>query len=317
MSRRAALCGLSLALSTSVLVGCAGDDGTGPTAVATMGPLGSITQQITDCAGGTTETLMGPGDDPHDFVMSSRQLVSMVKADLVVANGLGLESAMQDGIDNARDEGAQVYEVAPALDPAPFEEPTTDEHGDHEHGHEGHDHGSLDPHVWLDASRMATAATNIGRQLAEATGQADYRRCGRQVAAELRQTDRQVRTILARVPEDRRVLVTDHEAFGYFARAYGFRIVGAVVPGGSTDAGPSSQRIAELAHTIAEQDVGAIFSNVNVGSKVVDNVAEASGRPVRVIPLYVESLGPDGSSADTYQGMMLTDARRIAGALAP
>lgn len=320
MLRHTAAVAASLACVTA-LTACSGSSGDGHTVVATTGPLGSIASQITDCAGGTTETLIGPGDDPHEFSLSSEQLTDLVRSELVVTNGLGLEAGMQDGLRNAESEGATVYEVAPELDPIPFAEPghAGHEHAGHDHegqeSHEGHDHGDEDPHVWLDAGRMSTAATDIGTELARVTGRQKYVTCGRQVATDLDRTDRQVRQILSRVPPDRRVLVTDHEAFGYFADAYDFRVVGAVIPGGSTEAEASSQGVAGLSRTIAETGVPAIFSNASVRSSVVDNVAREGGGDLKVVQLHVESLGPAGSGADTYQTMMLTDARRIASAL--
>lgn len=93
---------------------------------------------------------------------------------------------------------------------------------------------------------MALAAEVIGEEFAARTGDDTYRGCGEQVAEALLKANQQVRDILAEVPDDRRVLVTDHHAFGYFAAAYDFEIAGVVVPGGSTEAGPSWQELAAL-----------------------------------------------------------------------
>lgn len=298
-----------------------GDAGTSaPVAVSTTTPLGSVVQDVVTCNGGTASTLMAPGDDPHTFAPSSAQLAQLTQAELVVAIGLGLEEGLGAAIENARSDGARVLELAPLLDPLPFDGTTgsaeddhegeEDEHADDEHAHDGDD-----PHVWLDASRMATAAELVGEELATVTGDDGYAGCGTQVAAELRDVHEQVVEILAAVPEERRVLVTDHQSFGYFARAYDFDLLGVVVPGGSTDAEPSSQELAELVEVVQDAGVPAVFSNTAVSSSLVEAVAAEAGGEVQVVELYVGSVGPEGSGATTYADLMLTDARLIADAL--
>ncbi|MCK1802127.1 metal ABC transporter substrate-binding protein [Nocardia zapadnayensis] len=202
----------------------------------------------------------------------------------------------------------------------------TDEH-DHAHDedtaqpggavdpHAGHDHGDEDPHFWMDVSRMAAAAHVIGDALAEQTGDDAYGDCGAQIEQELTDTDAEVRELLAGIPEEKRVLITDHEAFGYFADAYDFEIAGVVVPGGSTDAEPSSAELAELTAVIDETGVPVIFSNTAVSTSLVDAVAAEAGTAVEVVELHVGSVGPEDSEAGTYQGMMVENARAVAEAL--
>jgi ABC-type Zn uptake system ZnuABC Zn-binding protein ZnuA len=288
--------------------------GTGGSAaiIATTTVLGSVVGDVAGCAGGTTQTLMPVGTDPHDFAPSSQQVADLVGADLVVANGLGLEEGLQDALEAAAADGARVLEVAPQLDPLEFGaggHPDEDEHAGED------EHGSLDPHVWQDVARMATAAEIIGTELADLTGEGAYRDCGTQVHDELMVVDDQVRQILAAVPEDRRVLVTDHDALGYLAAAYGFEVVGTVIPGGSTLAEPSSADLAALAATIEAEGVPAIFTNSASPSTLADAVAAEAGTHVQVVELYVDSLGPSGSGADTFAGMVTTNAQRIADAL--
>lgn len=309
----------------------AGGAGTStPVAVSTTTPLGSVVEDVVTCNGGTASTLMAPGDDPHTFAPSSAQLAQLTQAELVVMNGLGLEEGLGSAIENARSDGARVLELAPLLDPLPFGDTTgqvedEDHDGDHEddgndaeeeHADEGgHAHDGDDPHVWLDASRMATAAELIGEELATVTGDDGYTECGTQVGAELRDVHEQVVEILAAVPDERRVLVTDHQSFGYFAQAYDFDLLGVVVAGGSTDAEPSSQELAELVEVVRDAGVPAVFSNTAVSSSLIEAVAAEAGGEVQVVELYVGSLGPEGSAATTYADLMLTDARLIADAL--
>ncbi|MCD9622885.1 metal ABC transporter substrate-binding protein [Rhabdothermincola salaria] len=386
--RRRALIGLGAA--TALLAAACGSDdggaagaadgagggGGGVTVVATTTMLGDVTGAIVECAGGQVTTLMSPGVDPHDFAASSAQVAELVRADLVVANGLGLEGALQNAMEGAEADGATVFEVAPLVDPIAYDDhddhaddhsddhsdevaagdehddhaddhadehadevAAGDEHDDHaddhaegvagddhgeevpvaddDHGDEGdHDHGDEDPHFWQDVARMATAVELIGAELAEVSNDPEaFVACGEQVAEDLRALDAEVRALLETVPEDQRVLITDHDAFGYLADAYGFEIAGVVVPGGSTQAAASSQELADLVEVVSAEGVSAIFSNATLSSSLVDALSAEVGDDVDVVELYVDSLGPEGSGADTYAGMMRTNAERIAAAL--
>lgn len=276
--------------------------------VVTTTPLGSVTEQIATCAGGTSTTLMPVNADPHDFSASSSQVADMVKADLVIANGLGLEGGLDASLQQVEADGTEVLHVAEHIDPLPW--------GDHEHAHEGHNHGDLDPHFWLDVARMAEAAQLIGDEVAERAGDDTWSECGAEVSGELTALDEEIREDLSVIPEERRTIVTDHEAFGYFNNAYDFHSGGVVIPGGSTEAQPSSADLASLAGVIREENVPVIFTNAAVNQTLVDALASEVGEDVQVVSLYEGSVGPkDGPAAD-YQGMMRENARLIVEALA-
>lgn len=284
--------------------------------VVTTTMLGDVTGEIVLCAGGNVEVLMPNGVDPHDFSASSDQIASMISADLVVVNGLGLESGLTDSLANATSDGANVFEVAPLLDPIEFGAGSHSEEGhSDEDGHsdeEGHDHGSLDPHFWFDMNRMATAAELIGVELTTATGNEAYTTCAQTTATQIRAAEGEVRALLESVPADKRILVTDHEALGYFASAYGYEVAGTVIPAGTTLAEPSSADLAALVSTIKAEGITAIFSNTSSPTALAEAVAAESGTNIKVIPLYVESLGEPGSPAATYVDMMRTNAQLIA-----
>jgi ABC-type Zn uptake system ZnuABC Zn-binding protein ZnuA len=284
--------------------------------VATTTILGDVVGRVAECAGASSTTVMPAGVDPHDFTPSSQQVAEVVGADLVVANGLGLEEGLVDVLDSAAADGATVMEVAPLVDPLPF---TGGGHADEaDSAEDDHsDESSLDPHFWHDVSRMARSASVVGDELAALTGDDAFATCGGDVATELTQTDAQVRDILAAVPAGQRVMVTDHDAFGYFAQAYDFEVAGVVVPGGTTLAEPSSQELSKLVRVIQDEGVEAIFSNSAAPTTLTDAVAEEVGTDIEVVELYVGSLGPSGSGADTYTGMVLTNAERVASALSP
>ncbi|MGA7688144.1 MAG: metal ABC transporter substrate-binding protein [Jiangellales bacterium] len=289
--------------------------------VATTTILGDVVGRVAQCAGASSTAVMPTGIDPHDFTPSSEQVATMVAADLVVANGLGLEEGLINALDSAASDGATVMEVAPLVDPLPFAGGSHDEaHSDEEDEatEEPHDHdgdGDFDPHFWHDVTRMAEAAALVGDELTSLTGDDAFATCGDEVSTELTQTDADVRDILAAVPQPQRVMVTDHDAFGYFADAYDFEIAGVVVPGGATLAEPSSQELSDLVAVIQDEGVPAIFSNDAAPTSLTEAVANEAGTEIEVVELHVGSLGPPGSDAATYDAMVLTNAQRIAAAL--
>ena len=318
---------VTVAAATLVLSACGSADSSAPqpaatpaasavNVVATTTMLGDVVGQILSCAGGTVTVLMPAGTDPHDFSASSDQVAAMVTANLVVANGLGLEAGLTDAFENAAADGAKVFEVGPLVDPIEFGAGAHEE-GHEEEGHEeeGHEHGSLDPHFWFDMNRMALAAELIGAELAESTGDGAYATCATTTAANIRTAEAGVRTALESVPADQRILVTDHEALGYLADTYGYEIAGTVSPSGTTLAEPSSADLAALVATIKAEGVTAIFANVAQTTGLAEAVAAETGTPIKIIPLYVESLGAPDSPAATYLQMMQTNADLIASGL--
>lgn len=282
--------------------------------VATTTVLGDVVGDIVRCGGGSMTTLMPVGADPHDFAASSDQVAEMVGADLVVANGLGLEGGLGDALENATADGATVLEVAALVDPLPFASiGHADEHADEHAGEDAH--GDLDPHFWFDMQRMATAATLVGERLTDMTGDPAYATCATQTADGIRAAEAEVRATLESVPVERRVLVTDHNAFGYLANAYGYEIVGTVIPSGTTMAEPSSADLAALATVIRTEKVPAIFTDASSNTQLAQTVAEESGLDVRVLPLYSGGLAEPGGPAGTYLDMMRTNAQTIADGL--
>lgn len=284
--------------------------------VTTTTVLGDLVDQITACGGGTSTTVMPVGADPHDFSPSAEQVAQLVRADVVIMNGLDYESGLTSALENAEADGARLFAVGPELDPIEFANAHEGDElaSDDDHGHDDdHGYGSEDPHVWLDMGRMAQAAQIIGVELDGITGQdGTYAACGDQVAKQISEAEVQVKEILASVPEASRVLVTDHESLGYFAEAYGFEIAGTVIPASTTLAQPSSADLAALTQLMKDEGVSVIFVNSAEPTRLAEAVAAETGTQVRVEALFVESLGEPGSGAETYTGMMLTNAQRIA-----
>jgi zinc/manganese transport system substrate-binding protein len=328
--RRSTLAAATTIALLIVLSGCAGssdgdagasEGGTTPTIVVTTTILGDLVNQVVgDDA--DVEVLIPPGADPHDYEPSAAQAARVRDADLVVANGLGLEARLLDTLEAAEDEGVRVLEVAPQLDPQPF---ATTEDADHDHDHDEeaedvsneHDHEGDDPHVWLDPDRMAEAAGLVAGEIADATGldRATLDERAANYASSARAAAEEADRLLAVVPADQRVLVTNHDALGYFARRFGLEVVGVAIPGGSTLAEPSAAEIAELAELVRSEGVRAVFSETIVPPRVLDALAREAGSQVAVVELYTDSLGEPGSPAATYAGMIVEDAKRVADGL--
>ena len=279
-----------------------------PTVVVTTSILGDIVENVVGEEAEVT-VLMPAGVDPHEFELSAAQAAEMQEADVIVANGLGFEAGMTDALDAAEEAGVPRYEVAPDVDPLPLAE------GSEEHAE---DTSGLDPHVFTDPERMAQATENIAAALGDEVPDLDtdaVREQANAYAAEVRAADATIEDELSVIPEDQRVLVTNHEVFSYFADRYGFEVVGTVIPSGTTLAEPSSQELSDLADTIREYGVPAIFADASSPTELAEALADESGLDVEVVALYSESLGGPGSGAETYLEMITSNGEAIATAL--
>lgn len=293
-----------------LLVGCGAggaNDTHGVSVIATTSIWGDVAREIVG-ANGTVGVLVPVGSDPHDYRPSAGQVAVMNGADLVIANGLGLESGLQDVLEAATADGVNVYEVAPDVDPLPF-------HGTIDTGGEEQEPGDLDPHVWFDPQRVALAARAIADQLAEIEPNVDWASRAEAYVSELETLDGEIEELVVRVPGDRRKLITNHDSLGYFATRYGFEIVGVVIPGGSTLAAPSSSELAALVGEIERTGTPAIFAETTTPSILAEAVAAEIGEEVLVVELLTGSLGEAGSEAETLVGMLSTDAQLIVNAL--
>lgn len=277
-------------------------NGGGARIVVTTGILGDVVGELVGDAA-VVEVLMAPGANPHDFAPSAKQAAALRDADVVVVNGLGFEAGLLDTIEAAAQDGVTVVTATDAIEPLPL---------DAEGGAPG-----LDPHVFTDPARMRTVASYLADELASDVKGLDTPAFRARVAGYLQQLadlDAEVADLLAGVPAERRTLVTNHEVFGYFADRYGFDVLGAVIPGGSTLAEPSAAELADLAALVEQAGVPAIFAETSSPTRLAEALA-TEGPDVEVVELYSESLGEPGSGAATYLEMVRTNAERIAAAL--
>ena len=192
------------------------------------------------------------------------------------------------------------------------------DHDDHD-DHSGHDHSGEDPHFFTDPARMAAAVDGIAAFLiANVEGiDADIvTEAAEAYHEDLEALDAEVAALVAGIPAENRVLITNHEVFGYFADRYGFEVAGAIIPGGSTIDGTSAGDLAELAELITDEGVSAIFADVSASDQLAQTLADEVGGDIQVVELFTESLGDSDSDGATYIDMVRANATRIAEALA-
>ena len=339
---------LTLALFTVValLVAACGDDDDvsaggapqdAPIVVVTTNILGDVVQNLVGDQM-NVETIMPVGADPHDFQPSAQQVATIGDAAVLITNGADFEEGLVDVIESAEGDGVPLYEAISAVGTIEFGEgghDHDDEHDhegedhdedhegeDHDEDHEGEDHDEHghdgdDPHFFTDPARMALAADGIADFLIATVDGIDaeaLRASADAYIAELEAVDRAVADTLGELADDQRVLITNHEVFGYFADRYDFEVVGTVIPAGSTVDGASAQALAALAELIEDEGVRAIFADTSSSDELAQTLASEVG-DVAVIELFSESLGDEDSEGATYIDMVRTNAERIAAAL--
>lgn len=275
--------------------------------VATTGPVTELVRRI----GGdhvTVEGLMGPGVDPHLYTATASDVRRLSSADAIVYNGLHLEGQMTNlfekmarkkptfavthGLESRRDERLR--------EPPEFA-------------------GLYDPHVWHDPKLWADCADDTAQFLSEfdSAHAADYQQNAAAYRAELAEIDQSVRDELAKIPADRRVLVTAHDAFGYFGKAYDIEVFG--LKGVSTEEEKDLKHQEAIQRMLVERKIPAVFVESAVVPRMVASLVEpcrAAGLDLKIGgELYADALGAPDSDAADYGGMIRRNAKTIADAL--
>lgn len=303
---------LSALLLAALLPSCVGTGGAAPGEISerrvrVVASTGMVADAATQVGGDRVEVeaLMGPGIDPHLYKASERDVISLAAADLIVFNGLHLEAKMADVLEKIGDTRATaaVAETIPRsrlLSPEGFE-------------------GAYDPHVWFDVSLWREVVKGTRDALIDVDPEhADtYRENARAYDAELAELDGYVMEQAAMLPPERRVLITAHDAFTYFGRAYGFEVL--ALQGISTVAEAGAGDVRSLAETIAERDIPAIFVESSVSTRFVRALQEAvrsRGYEVEVGgELFSDALGNPGTPEGAYLGMVRHNVDTIVRAL--
>ena len=340
-SKRAPL--VIAAVFALVAVACGDDEGpAGPvakdrlTVVVTTNILGDVVENLVGDELNVV-TVMPVGADPHDFQASAQEVAIMGDAAAMIVNGADFEEGLLDIIEVVEADGVPVFEVISAVETIEFGKGGHDddhaehddddhaehddddhaEHDDHGEGHDHHEHDGVDPHFFTDPSRMAVAADAIANFLIAEIESVDSEALRSNADAYiglLEALDIEVSETLASLSDSQRVLVTNHQVFGYFADRYDLKVVGTVIPSGSTVNGADARTLAALTETIKDEGVPAIFSDTSSSDELVQMLADEVGE-IEVVKLFSESLGDKDSNGATYLEMVRTNAQRIAAAL--
>ena len=271
--------------------------------VATTTVVADLVRQV----GGdriVVESLMAEGVDPHSYRATPRDANRLVRAELVVANGLHLEGKLATLLSRLGSRRPVVFlgESLPEEKLLPI------------------GNGLFDPHIWFDAALWsqcpAAVATALGQL--DPAGAEDYRQRAAAYAARLAHLDAQVRDRLAAIPAQRRVLITAHDAFRYFGRAYGVEVIG--VQGTSTESEAGLADMNRLVELVVSRQIPAVFVETSVSDRnllALQEGAAARGQQVRLGGrLYSDALGAPGSDGDTLERALLANVATIVRALA-
>ena len=314
-----------LALSL-VLVACAGGgseeagcpaiDGREINVVATTPMIGEFVSQV----GGENinlTVLMPPEANPHTYEPAPQDAGTIAEADLVFYTGLLYEpAALVKLLENSACSTDILSEVGESVFPIEFKEGGHDDHDDHD-DHAGHDHSGTDPHFFTDPVQMVMVVEALVESLIANIDGLDaeaIKANGASYVEELETVNDELQSMFAALSSDQRVLVTNHQVFGYFALQYDFAVVGTVIPSSSTLDSTSAKELAELVEVIKENNVKAIFGDV-ASSDVLAQTLAAEVGDMKVVPLFTESLGATDTDASTYLGMLRTNGKLISDSL--
>ncbi len=299
--RRAPALALALAaLSCALLAagcGATGDEGDPGRVdvVATTTQLGDIVRAVGGDAASVHQILQ-PNTDPHEYEPRPSDVTATARAQVVFRTGDDLDTWMDEVVEQSGGDPRVVDLATRAVSRLPGEA-------------EGDEASRYDPHWWHDPRNVEAAVPAIRDALTRAApGSGDaFARNARAYLAKVRALDRGIRACVSAVPAGERKLVTDHDAFGYFARRYGIEVIGAVIPSQTTRAQPSARDIADLSRVIRRAGVRAVFPETSVNDRLARAIARQTGASARYT-LYGDTLGPKGSSGATYLTMERANA---------
>ncbi|AWB45890.1 manganese transporter [Paenibacillus sp. CAA11] len=299
-----------------IVAACSRVDGEGEHATRTdqdhpiqvTATIGMITDVVEEIGGDEVKVigLMGPGVDPHLYKASQGDIRKLDQADLVFYNGLHLEGKMTEILEKLENK-KPVIAVSKNIDPSLLRS--------------GKDTGGTeyDPHIWFNVKHWVSAAQTIEQALSAYDPQhaGMYQANADAYIKELEELDKEIQDKIAQIPEEGRVLVTAHDAFGYFGDAYHIKVMG--LQGISTAAEYGSKDVGALRDFLVEQRIKAVFVESSIPTKSMEAViagAKEKGHDVRIGgELYSDSMGDPGSEADTYIKMVRHNVDTIVEAL--
>lgn len=303
----------AILLSTALIVSACAPAGAATTqgedrlrVVATFSVLGDLVHQVGGDQVALT-LLVGPDSDAHTYEPSPADSAALADAQVIVENGVGFESWLDDMVTASGTKATRVVaSEGVTLRAAGAQEDAA-----------AHDHGEFDPHVWHNVRNTMQMVKNIqaGLSAADPAHASTYQANADAYLKVLTDLDAYVVAQTATIPAEKRRIVTNHDALGYFCDAYGFMLVGDVLGALSTEAAePSAQDLAKLADRVRAENVNVIFTENVVSSDVADALARETG--VRIGgALYTDALSAPGGPADTYEKMIRANIDTIVGAL--
>lgn len=259
----------------------------------------SIVADVVANVGGdavNVQILLPVGADPHSFEPSPQDIAKVADAEIVFANGAGLEAFIDHLLESA-DATDKIVEVSKGIEL--LAHPNAAVEDDHEEG-EDHDHEMGDPHTWTDPNNVLVWVQNIEAALSKAdpANAETYAANAAAYTAELEEMDAWIREQIAQIPAENRKIVTDHQLLGYYIEEYGLEMAGAIVPGYSSLSEPSAQELAAIEDAIRETGVQAVFVGNTVNSNLAERVSEDTG--VKLVFFFTGSLSPADGDAPTY-----------------
>lgn len=312
---------LVMSLGVAGLLACGNGDAPQPAAGGPPGAypytivttVGMVRDIVAEVAGEKAKVtaLMGEGTDPHQYRASADDIKALRAADVVFYNGLLLEGKMSDALVKLANSGKPVVAVT---------EKISEQYLVYPEGSEGH----ADPHVWMDPAAWSKAVEVVAETLGryDPANKTVYEKNAAAYQARLADLDAYARRVIATIPQKQRVVLTSHDAFNYFGKAYGLEVVG--IQGLSTEGEAGNKRVAELVQFIVDRDLQAVFIESSVSEDYVKALlagAEKQGKVVRIGGmLYSDAMGPPGTYRGTYLGMMdhnVTTVTRALGGDAP
>ncbi len=267
----------------------------------------SIVADVVSNIGGeyvNVEILLPVGADPHSFEPTPQDIAKVADADIVFANGAGLEAFIDHLLESA-DATDKIVEVSDGIalleHPNAVAEEAHEEDEDHVEGEEhDHDHAAGDPHTWVDPNNVMVWVANVEAALSEvdSANAESYAANAAAYIAELEEVDAWIRDEIGQIPEENRKIVTDHQLLGYYIEEYGLEMAGAIIPGYSSLSQPSAQELAAIEDAILATGVQAVFVGNTVNPNLAERVAEDTG--VELVFFYTGSLSPADGDAPTY-----------------
>ncbi|TFB99596.1 zinc ABC transporter substrate-binding protein [Cryobacterium adonitolivorans] len=316
----AASVALALAGCSATATNAAGADGD-LKVVATTTQIADLTRNVVGDTDGVTITqLIQPNQSAHSYDPSVADLTALGAADVLVINGVGLEEWLDDAIEASGFDGVTVdsdegISILGAEAGHEDDAEHTDEATDETTGEAEHEHAGGNPHIWTDVKNAEAMVATIADGLAGASAShaADFEANEAGYAARLAELDGWIHENIDPVPAAERLLVSNHDAFGYFTAAYGITYVGSVIPSFDDNAEPSAAEIDALVAAVKSTGVKAVFSEASINPKAADTIAAEAGVAVYSgdDALYGDSLGPADSAGATYIATQLHNVSLI------